>query len=613
MNDFNYKNLTPFKWFVLENFPFIENDFDAINNYHLFSKVVEYLNNTIGSMNLTGEQMENVTNAMTELQNYVNNYFENLDVQDEINNKLNEMVEDGTLQNLLSPLINNKQNKIIPDWINKQYFFSISYNASNYTTPFVIYSKDAFNWKKLCHLPKNAFVAESLIAGNRVYDISCTFIDDYFYMIYDYIDKNYNNYEQLNNNYFLGGNRIGISRTKDFINWESWNLNIDLEFKQTWAPEFFIDDNKYYISISLNNGIDVYNVENKSGYFKHTYLLECNKNYNEILSYNKILNVDYNAIDSHIHKENNYYYLTVKNDLYGYISIYKSNNLLSFTEKITDLKYYNKNGNLWSIEGGSLVKINDRYFVFFDLNGWGDITGFFCSEDLINWSTPNLLTTEEKFYHFTPIVTNTSIDNILIKLYEQYNYPDNFIQEFIQQTIEYNIEHYNMEYFIPIPNTKYIFYCTSNFQQIIKPKNWFFGGNYKNYNYIVSNMNGSISFKIQVSSNNIIELVGNNSLILSYYYEEYSSLPIAQYKQSFEGEILVDNYTAGDVFSYEFTTNVPTKIKGVIVTPFYVSNLSDDKTLKLWVQYVGNQKFVVRMIANFNITPEQFKIFYKTF
>lgn len=98
MNNFDYKNMTPFKWFVLENFPFIENDFDAINNYHLFSKVVEYLNKTIDNMNLTGEQMENVTNAMTELQNYINN----LDLQEEVNNKLDEMVENGTLETLLN-------------------------------------------------------------------------------------------------------------------------------------------------------------------------------------------------------------------------------------------------------------------------------------------------------------------------------------------------------------------------------------------------------------------------------------------------------------------------------------------------------------------------------
>ena len=108
MNNFDYKNMTPFKWFVLENFPFIENDFDAINNYHLFSKVVEYLNKTIDNMNLTGEQMENVTNAMTELQNYVNNYFDNLDVQEEINNKLDEMVEDGTFQELVGNILIKK-------------------------------------------------------------------------------------------------------------------------------------------------------------------------------------------------------------------------------------------------------------------------------------------------------------------------------------------------------------------------------------------------------------------------------------------------------------------------------------------------------------------------
>src|SRR5699024_10729433 len=34
--------------------------------------------------------------------NYVDNYFTNLDVQEEINNKLDEMAENGTLQSLIS-------------------------------------------------------------------------------------------------------------------------------------------------------------------------------------------------------------------------------------------------------------------------------------------------------------------------------------------------------------------------------------------------------------------------------------------------------------------------------------------------------------------------------
>ena len=106
MNNFDYNNITPFKWFVLENFPFIENDFEAINNYRLFSKVVEYLNKVIDDMNAVGQQTENITNAMTELQDYVNNYFDSLDIQEEVNNKLDKMVEDGTLLNLISPILN---------------------------------------------------------------------------------------------------------------------------------------------------------------------------------------------------------------------------------------------------------------------------------------------------------------------------------------------------------------------------------------------------------------------------------------------------------------------------------------------------------------------------
>ena len=108
MNKFEYKNLTPFKWFVLENFPFIEADFDALTEWQLFCKLGKEMNKIINSENTLGTQMETITNAFIELQNYVNNYFENLDVQDEINNKLNEMAENGTLENIISNFLNFK-------------------------------------------------------------------------------------------------------------------------------------------------------------------------------------------------------------------------------------------------------------------------------------------------------------------------------------------------------------------------------------------------------------------------------------------------------------------------------------------------------------------------
>lgn len=111
--NFTYTNLTPFKWYVLENFPFIEADFDALTNWQLFCKLGKEINKIINSVNVSGEQVENLTTAFNNLQNYVNNYFNNLDVQDEINNKLDEMVGNGELETLIQQTILNPVTPII--------------------------------------------------------------------------------------------------------------------------------------------------------------------------------------------------------------------------------------------------------------------------------------------------------------------------------------------------------------------------------------------------------------------------------------------------------------------------------------------------------------------
>lgn len=107
MNNINYNinKLTPFKFFCLTNFPFIEEDFDALTYYQLLCKVVEYLNNVIKTTNAIGTQTEELTNAFNELKNYVDNYFTNLDVQEEINNKLDQMAESGELQNIIGEFL----------------------------------------------------------------------------------------------------------------------------------------------------------------------------------------------------------------------------------------------------------------------------------------------------------------------------------------------------------------------------------------------------------------------------------------------------------------------------------------------------------------------------
>lgn len=86
--------IPPFRRFVIENFPFIEKDFDALTNYQLFCKVVEYLNKVIGSQNEVTQQMQ-----------YVLDYFNNLDVQEEIDKKLDEMAESGELADIIAGYI----------------------------------------------------------------------------------------------------------------------------------------------------------------------------------------------------------------------------------------------------------------------------------------------------------------------------------------------------------------------------------------------------------------------------------------------------------------------------------------------------------------------------
>ena len=74
--------LTPFKRCCIENFPFIEADFDALTNYELYCKVVEYLNKVINQVNLNTADTQDFINKFNELKLYVDNYFKNLYIQD---------------------------------------------------------------------------------------------------------------------------------------------------------------------------------------------------------------------------------------------------------------------------------------------------------------------------------------------------------------------------------------------------------------------------------------------------------------------------------------------------------------------------------------------------
>lgn len=63
--------------------------------------------NLVGVINNNATVTEEYQKQVKELEEYVKHYFDNLDLQDEINNKLDEMAADGTLQEIISAFINS--------------------------------------------------------------------------------------------------------------------------------------------------------------------------------------------------------------------------------------------------------------------------------------------------------------------------------------------------------------------------------------------------------------------------------------------------------------------------------------------------------------------------
>lgn len=102
INKKDYSLYGPFKLWTIENFPFIEADFDAITNYQLYSKIVEQMRKLCENQTKLQQSQNEVIDAFNNLEKYVEDYFADLDVQEEIDNKLDEMAESGQLTDIIA-------------------------------------------------------------------------------------------------------------------------------------------------------------------------------------------------------------------------------------------------------------------------------------------------------------------------------------------------------------------------------------------------------------------------------------------------------------------------------------------------------------------------------
>ena len=104
--DIDVKYVSPLKKICMTIGELPASYLETMSYYEMLIWFVEFLKNqVIPTVNNNAEAVQELQSLYEELRQYVNNYFDNLDVQEEINNKLDEYLEDGTLQRLIDNFI----------------------------------------------------------------------------------------------------------------------------------------------------------------------------------------------------------------------------------------------------------------------------------------------------------------------------------------------------------------------------------------------------------------------------------------------------------------------------------------------------------------------------
>ena len=102
-----YSGQQPFRFWCQTVLPIVYDD--SLSYYELLNKVVNYLNNVITDVSSVENNVNGLYSAYLELQNYVNHYFDTLDVQKEVNKKMDEYAQNGTLAAIMAQFINPVQ------------------------------------------------------------------------------------------------------------------------------------------------------------------------------------------------------------------------------------------------------------------------------------------------------------------------------------------------------------------------------------------------------------------------------------------------------------------------------------------------------------------------
>ena len=143
-NDINEKivhaaPVPPFVRFVASAVPMVFDN--SLSYYECLCALWKWMqDNLVDVINNNANVTEYYIELTKELKEFVENYFANLDVQEEINNKLDQMAEDGTLQEIIAQYIQANtawcfdtvaDMKLAPNLVNGSYAQTLGYHAKN--------------------------------------------------------------------------------------------------------------------------------------------------------------------------------------------------------------------------------------------------------------------------------------------------------------------------------------------------------------------------------------------------------------------------------------------------------------------------------------------------
>lgn len=603
--NFNFKKLPPFKWFVLQNFPFIEADFDAITYYQLLCKIVEYLNKVIDENNLIGEQTENLTNAFNELQDYVNHYFDNLDIQNEINNKLDEMAESGQLTDIIAQYLelagvlaydtvadlknaDNLSNGSIAKTLgNTTYndgygaFYKIrtvlntdvvdndnivALNNFNNLVAEKIYNKN------LNFLPNFYVGAFFKVENEQTIDNFFTSIDGINFNKIEFpLELNARdisiNYNKKNKTFYIvvanktENSNFRIYYSKNLINWNYKDIYGGISTMHEWAPDLSIDnDGNMFVIESFYYGNDVNKYGNSTLGFD-MYISKCefsNINNLEFSNFNK-LNIESvashrNHIDGNLLQLNNTYYLICKDEYQKTIEIYSTEDFETF-----NLINNNITNSSLKLEAPQLIKEGNKIRFIADMFENNNYITSVCNiDDFPNFTNFDLLNGLNNYRHGSIFY----VDDNYMKNAISNNISDfTFLTDINNIKKEPNIIILNQLNSLDlidmpiIPNTLYKLMGTSDLT-ITSIKN-IFNQNYMNFMFLASN---GIKFNIlkidDISYTNeflIKNSYGINEQMNKIAINDNLGLNCGIYTSEKKGTIEIDNFATLVNNNFELT------------------------------------------------------------